>query len=97
VKNVQFQNDTEGGCLRTFADGQDAPDGCHVGGFTATSLFGRYRFTKQLEVFGSIQNLFDRIAPLDPQTYGAWNYNTAFHISGAIGRQYSIGARYTFR
>ena len=97
VKNVEFQNDTEGGCLNRLADGQDAPDGCRVGGFTTTSLFGRYRFSKQLEVFGTIQNLFDRIAPLDPQTYGAWRYNTAFHVSGAIGRQYSIGARYTFR
>jgi len=94
VKNVENQG---GPCLSQFADGSDAPDGCHVGGFTTTSIFGRYRWTKELEVFGSIQNLFDRVAPLDPETYGAYRFNVAFHLPGAIGRQYSIGARYTFK
>lgn len=96
VKNVEFKDDPNG-CLNQFADGSDAPNGCHVGGFTTTSLFGRYRPTKELEIFGSIQNLFDRIAPLDPQTYGAYRFNVAYHLAGAIGRQYSIGARYSFK
>jgi len=95
VKNVEFKDDPNG-CLNHFADGSDAPDNCRVGGFTTTSLFGRYRWGKDLEIFGSVQNLFDRIAPLDPQTYRAFRYNVAFHLPGAIGRQYSIGARYTF-
>jgi iron complex outermembrane receptor protein len=96
VKNVEFHNDPFG-CLNRFADGSDAPNGCRIGSFTTTSLFGRYRWTKELEVFGSVQNLFDRVAPLDPQTYGAYRFNVAFHMPGAIGRQFSVGARYTFK
>jgi hypothetical protein len=37
------------------------------------------------------------VAPLDPQTYGAYRYNPTFHLAGALGTSYQIGARYTFR
>ena len=39
--------------------------------------------------------MFDRIAPLDPTTYGGVNYNP-LHFSGAIGRYFTVGAKYTF-
>jgi iron complex outermembrane receptor protein len=51
--------------------------------------------TKNVELFGSIQNLFDRVAPLDPQTYGAVNFNP-MHVSGAVGRYYTVGLKYRF-
>jgi len=96
VKNVEYGGDPNG-CLNAFADGSDAPDNCKVGSFITTSLFGKWKFTSNLEIFGSVQNLFDRVAPLDPQTYGAYRYNPTFHLAGALGTSYSIGARYTFR
>ena len=96
VKNVEYHGDPNG-CLTVFADGRDAPDNCRIGSFTTTSLFGRYRWSNDLEVFGSVQNLFDRIAPLDVQTYGLFRFNVAYHMPGAIGRQFTIGARYTFK
>ena len=41
------------------------------------------------------ENLADRIAPLDAFTYGAINYNP-MHSSGAIGRYFTVGVKYTF-
>lgn len=52
--------------------------------------------TPKLELYGSVRNLFDRVAPYDPQTYGGVNYNPTFHLAGAIGRFFSVGARYTW-
>jgi iron complex outermembrane receptor protein len=46
-------------------------------------------------LFGSVQNLFDKNAPLDPLTYGAQSYNP-LDYEGARGRYYSLGARYSF-
>jgi iron complex outermembrane receptor protein len=46
-------------------------------------------------VFASVQNVTDRIAPLDPLTYGSVGYNP-LHYSGAIGRYFTVGAKFTF-
>ena len=46
-------------------------------------------------MFGSIQNLFDKVAPLDPLTYGAQAYNP-LDYEGARGRYFTLGARYSF-
>ncbi|MEZ0469085.1 hypothetical protein [Luteimonas salinilitoris] len=42
-----------------------------------------------------MQNVTDRVAPLDPTTYGALNYNP-LDFSGAMGRYFTLGVRYTF-
>ena len=78
-----------------YADGTDAPRGCRIASFTTIDLTGRWQATPKLEVFASIQNLFDKIAPLDPTTYGAVNYNP-MHYSGAVGRYFTVGIRYEF-
>jgi iron complex outermembrane receptor protein len=82
-------------CAHTFADGTDAPSGCKIPSFTTLDLSGRWSPTKNVEVFGSIQNLFDKVAPLDPTTYGGVNFNP-LHVSGAIGRYYTVGLKYKF-
>jgi iron complex outermembrane receptor protein len=46
-------------------------------------------------LFASIQNVFDRVPPFDPLTYGAIGYNPLDH-SGAVGRFFTVGAKYTF-
>jgi iron complex outermembrane receptor protein len=58
-------------------------------------LSARYNVTRQLQIYGSIQNLFDKIAPLDPLTYGAQAYNP-LDYEGARGRFFTLGARYSF-
>ena len=92
MDNVAFEGDT---CANHFVDGSDAPRGCELRAFYTIDLSGRWRATDDLEIFGSIQNVTDRIAPLDPLTYGAVNYNP-LHYSGAIGRYFTLGAKYTF-
>ncbi len=94
LDNHLFKNDPSG-CPTTFANGNDAPVGCKVGSFTTVDLTARWQATPKLEIFGGIQNLFDRTPPLDVLTYGAVSYNP-LDYSGAVGRFFSMGARYKF-
>ncbi|MBO7942384.1 TonB-dependent receptor, partial [Streptomyces sp. S9] len=73
----RFKNVTAEGnpCASRYADGSPAPGGgCRIPSFTTFDLSGRWRAVDGIEVFGSIQNVTDKIAPLDPLTYGAINY-----------------------
>jgi iron complex outermembrane receptor protein len=92
MKNVGFEGDK---CASTFANGTPAPAGCRLASMTTVDLSARYNVTAQLQVYGSISNLFDKIAPLDPLTYGGMSYNP-MDASGAIGRYLKMGARYSF-
>jgi len=72
--------------------------GCKLPAFTTLDLFGRWSPNKNWEINLSIQNVFDKKAPFDPylvNTYGI-NYNQTWHQSGAVGRFWTIGAKYTF-
>jgi iron complex outermembrane receptor protein len=92
MKNVQFEGDA---CASKFADGSPAPIGCKLASFTAIDLSARYNLSKNLQLFGSINNVFDKIAPLDPLTYGGMSYNP-MDATGAIGRYFKAGAKYSF-
>ncbi|MCW0398216.1 Vitamin B12 transporter BtuB [Xanthomonas sacchari] len=85
--------DRRGGDYQAFyADGTPVKK---IASFTTFDLSGRWNVTPAFELNASVQNVFDRIAPLDPTTYGAVNYNP-LHFSGAIGRYFTVGAKYTF-
>lgn len=92
IENVRFKGAP---CASHFANGDDAPAGCEIASFTVFDLVLRWKAAPNLEVFGSIENLFDKIAPLDPLTFGAQSFNP-LDYQGAVGRTYNIGARYTF-
>ena len=79
-------------CLNFRADGSPAPGDCTLASFTTFDLSANWKATDVLEIFGSVQNVFDRVAPLDPATYGAINYNP-LHFSGAVGRYFTLGAK----
>lgn len=88
--------DDEGSpCTNTFADGSPAPRGCRIASFYSVDLSARWQATDAMQIFGSVENAFDRVAPLDPHTYGAINYNP-LDASGAIGRYFTLGMRYSF-
>lgn len=94
MKNVYFDGDL---CASKLADGSNAPTAdCTLASFTTLDMSFRWKAMKNLEVFGSIQNLTDKVAPLDPLTYGGMSYNP-MDASGAIGRYYKIGLRYQFK
>jgi len=92
MQNVQYAGAV---CASKYADGSPAPGNCRLASFTTIDLSARYQVTQQLQVYGSIQNLFDKIAPLDPLTYGGMSYNP-MDASGAIGRFFKAGVRYQF-
>lgn len=83
-------------CFNHFANGDPAPGGCRVGSFTTVDLHGSYKPQKNTELYFSITNLFDRIAPLDPSSYINLNFNPSFHLDGAIGRTFTIGLKHDF-
>jgi iron complex outermembrane receptor protein len=73
-------------------------NGCRLPSFTTFDLFAKWTPIKNLDINFSIQNLFDRKAPFDPYLaipYGI-NYNQTWHQSGAVGRFFTVGARYSF-
>ena len=94
MTNTYFKNDPAG-CASVFANGSDAPGGCTVGSFTTFDLTGRYKVTPKTEIYGGIRNLFDKIPPTDPLTYGTAGYNPTDY-SGAVGRYFNIGVRHQF-
>jgi iron complex outermembrane receptor protein len=94
LSNKLFKDDPAG-CASTFANGSDAPGGCKIAAFTSVDLTGRWRANDKLEVFGSVLNLFDKVPPLDPLSYGSTSYNP-LDYSGAVGRFYSLGLKYRF-
>ncbi len=94
LKNTLFKDDPDG-CASHFADGRDAPNDCDIASFTTFDVTARWNLTSKTELFGTIQNLFDKVAPLDPLTYGAQSYNP-LDYSGALGRYFSVGLRHKF-
>jgi iron complex outermembrane receptor protein len=94
LDNVLFKNDPDG-CAFVYANGADAPRGCKIASFTSVDLTVRWMASKQLELYATMQNVFDKVAPLDPLTYGATSYNP-LDYSGALGRYISAGVRYQF-
>jgi iron complex outermembrane recepter protein len=71
---------------------------CKLGSFTTFDLFAKWSPTKNWDINFSVQNLFGKEAEFDPYlvlTYGI-NYNQAYHQAGAVGRFYTLGARYRF-
>lgn len=83
----------DGGCISPL----DGPD-CHVASFTTLDLAAQYTGWKNWQVFGSVINVFNRIAPFNPAIAGnSVNYNYNYAFSGATGTQFNVGVRYTFQ
>ncbi|MBC7484691.1 MAG: TonB-dependent receptor [Rhizobacter sp.] len=96
LKNVEYKDDPNG-CLLLFADGTDAPAGCKGASFTTFDFSGKWTVTKNLSVYGSILNVFDRVAPFDLSAfYGATHYNANYNQIGGLGRTYNLGLKYQF-
>jgi iron complex outermembrane recepter protein len=94
IKNIAFKDDPAG-CMTTFADGTDSPPGCKIASFTTVDLTVRYKLTEKTELTGIVLNLFDRIPPHDPTSYGAIGYNPLDYY-GAVGRFFKVSLRHQF-
>jgi iron complex outermembrane recepter protein len=72
--------------------------GCSVASFTTVDLTASYKGFKNWEIYGGVNNLFNRKPPFDYQAgYGLPFYNFNYAQSGAIGTYFTLGARYTFK
>jgi iron complex outermembrane receptor protein len=80
-------------CASSFADGRPAPRGCRIASFTTVDLRSSYRPGKNVELYASVSNVFDRVAPLDPSAYINLNFDPALHLAGAIGRVFNVGVK----
>jgi iron complex outermembrane recepter protein len=69
---------------------------CHVASFIDMDLTGIYRINDHLTTSFTIQNLMDRLPPIDPADYAATNYNPTYHQAGIIGRFFKVGVGYKF-
>ena len=92
IDSLENKDRRGGDYLAFYEDGEPVEK---IASFTTFDLSGRWNITDAFELNASVQNVFDRIAPLDPATYGGVNYNP-LHFSGAIGRYFTVGAKYTF-
>nr|WP_219631723.1 TonB-dependent receptor [Stenotrophomonas maltophilia] len=92
ISKLENKDRRGGDYLAFYEDGSPVEK---ISSFTTFDLSGRWNITEAFELNASVQNVFDRIAPLDPTTYGGVNYNP-LHFSGAIGRYFTVGAKYTF-
>lgn len=73
-------------------------NGCKLPSFTTFDLYAKWIPLKNVEMNFSVQNLFDRKAPFDPYLAIPYqiNYNQTWHQAGAVGRFFTIAAKYTF-
>ena len=86
-------NDSDTACLGL----QYAGTNCTVASFTTLDLSANYTGFKNWQIFGSIINVFNRVAPYAPAAaYGHINYNYNYALSGATGTTFNLGVRYTF-
>lgn len=90
-----IESDENPACLTNSALGVEGF--CTVSSFTTLDLSASYKGFKNWEIFGSIINVFNRIAPFDYSAgYGIYNYNFNYALSGATGTVFNAGVRYTF-
>jgi iron complex outermembrane receptor protein len=94
---VVYQDGGEYNC-GVFTPAGQAYNNCKLPSFTTFDLFAKWTVVKNLDINFSIQNVFDRKAPFDAYLaipYGI-NYNQTWHQAGAVGRFFTVGAKYAF-
>jgi iron complex outermembrane receptor protein len=69
---------------------------CHVASFIDIDMTGIYKVNEHLTTSFSIENLMDRLPPINPANYAAYNYNPTYHQAGIIGRYFKLGVGYKF-
>jgi iron complex outermembrane receptor protein len=95
--NGAFNTSNYSGDGPFFPTGSTIPQQfCNVPSFTDVDMYGSWQINRNWSLHASIDNLFDRKAPEDAQTYAAPNFNPSLHMNGAIGRFFTIGGRFTF-
>lgn len=96
--------DQEGGTVpgqttpSTYGDCGLSPGylGCRVKSYITFDLNGSVKVNDKFTFYVNVINLFDRLPPIDPVTYGAYLYNPVQAGYNIYGRQFRAGAKFSF-
>lgn len=80
----------------TGTDGHSYATYCDVKPYITFDMGMKFKISDNFTLYGNINNLFDRMPPLDPVTYGAHLYNPVQGGNGILGRYFKMGARVNF-
>ena len=73
---------------------------CSVGYYLQTDIYGAYQISSHLQIHAAVTNLFNKVPPVDMQTYGGgtyfYPYDPAYDQGGAVGRYFTLGATYSY-
>lgn len=69
---------------------------CRVKDYITFDLGMKFKLSDNFTLYGNINNLFDRMPPVDQVTYGAHMYNPVQGGNGILGRYFKMGARVNF-
>ena len=75
---------------------EPAYTGCRVKSYITFDLNASVNVTDKFQFYVNALNLFDRLPPLDPVTYGAYLYNAVQAGNGIYGRSFRAGAKFGF-
>jgi iron complex outermembrane recepter protein len=88
---VGANNQVQYKCLTGIINGLSATGNCRVASFTYLDLIGSYQITRQFQVTVAIQNVTDKLPPVDLPNYAGTNYNPTYSQNGIIGRFFRVG------
>ncbi len=69
---------------------------CRVDDYLTFDLNLQQEIADKFTIYGTIQNVFDDMPPIDTVTYGAHGYNPVQGGEGILGRYFKIGAKVDF-
>jgi iron complex outermembrane receptor protein len=69
---------------------------CDVSEYITFDLNARIKINDQFTFYGTVNNLFDKMPPIDIATYGAHLYNPVQGGNGILGRYFRAGVRVGF-
>ena len=83
-----------GVCLTTdFGLAANAAN-CRVGSFTYANVTASYQLSPQWQIYGTIENVADKLPPVDTPSYNAVNYNATYSQAGIVGRFFRVGFKF---
>ena len=69
---------------------------CNVDDYITLDLVAQFRATEKFTFYVNVLNALDNLPPIDPVTYGAFNYNPVQGGTGIFGRAYRAGVKVNF-
>ena len=87
------QGDTPGDCGQL---GSEQYVKCDVSDYITFDLNAQFEINDNFTFYATMNNVFDRLPPIDPVTYGATSYNAVQGGNGILGRYLKAGVKVNF-